>query len=703
MLLALLTLRAPLAPVALVHASSKAVTTSVSLAHLNRLKDVIQTPSGPLPVWYVYATPSATGYRPVEAAGEGISCVDDVARALIVYLEHYELTGDPVSLAHARDAISFLAYMRQDDGTYANFVDRQGNRNLTGITSRPGINWWMARAMWGLAKARTVFASVDPDYARWIDELLLPSVERLARAVEAETRGDVTRPATIGGGNDVSAIFLMAVSLLHAADVSLPPGTKDDSPAAQPDLERIATALALGLRAAQGGDAGTPPYRAVVPNPRAPAIWTGWGSHGMEALATAGLVFNRPEWLSWAAEIAHALGSYLVAGPGSLAALGPAPIRFPQIAYDLSPLVRGLELLHRAKASAPPTEPPTPEEPPADAPSTEYLYSDLAFLAASWLFGNNPAGEPIHHPPSGRTYDGIDGDRWDGPGRINYSSGAESTIEGLSILLALERINIASERIIRGVPGQTPTRGLVRTAALSHSTGEGPMVVEAESFVRPAYGRVEIRREGHLAGSRPSGDGYILLDDGAEVTLPLPSALIPGQSYRLDIVHGGARSNPATLYVLAGEELLATIHLGRDARGDRLRTTFAGELSPGRDLSLLRIYVEGGPLVLDAVTLHPVVMWRELVGTEGRIIALRNMTDRTQPFTLPSRDAEGLAGLQVRLYDQDGKLVEFSGLHDDAPSERLAARSGTLQVPPYGFGFVALHLGKPPTSNPESS
>src|SRR5690606_32111774 len=124
-----------------------------------------------------------------------------------IYLEHYELTGDPASLAHARDAITFLAYMRQDDGTYANFVYRDGRQNLTGITSRPGVNWWMARAVWGLAKARAVFHSVDPEYAAWISDLLEPSIARLSVAVGEASRGAVVKPAVVGGGADVSAIF----------------------------------------------------------------------------------------------------------------------------------------------------------------------------------------------------------------------------------------------------------------------------------------------------------------------------------------------------------------------------------------------------------------------------------------------------------------------------------------------------------------
>ena len=67
-------------------------------------------------------------------------------------------------------------------------------------------------------------------------------------------------------------------------------------------------------------------------------------------------------------------------------------------------------------------------------------FLDLAGIAAAWYFGNNPAGEPMYDPETGRTYDGINPD-----GVINRNSGAESTIHGLlSMLLLDEHPDIAA-------------------------------------------------------------------------------------------------------------------------------------------------------------------------------------------------------------------------------------------------------------------
>ena len=53
---------------------------------------------------------------------------------------------------------------------------------------------------------------------------------------------------------------------------------------------------------------------------------------------------------------------------------------------------------------------------------------------ASWFTGNNPALTPMYDPISGRGYDGISA-----PDQINRNAGAESTIEALLSLQALEK------------------------------------------------------------------------------------------------------------------------------------------------------------------------------------------------------------------------------------------------------------------------
>ncbi len=76
-------------------------------------------------------------YQPVEAEGEGLGCVDDVARAAILYLRHYEYTNDPVSLKRSKKLLNFLLNMQADNGLFYNFIYsdysiNRGTENVTG-------------------------------------------------------------------------------------------------------------------------------------------------------------------------------------------------------------------------------------------------------------------------------------------------------------------------------------------------------------------------------------------------------------------------------------------------------------------------------------------------------------------------------------------------------------------------------------------
>jgi hypothetical protein len=64
-------------------------------------------------------------------------------------------------------------------------------------------------------------------------------------------------------------------------------------------------------------------------------------------------------------------------------------------------------------------------------------YLDLACNLAMWFFGENPVKAMMYDPATGRGYDGINS-----PTEINRNSGAESTIESLLALQALEMYRV---------------------------------------------------------------------------------------------------------------------------------------------------------------------------------------------------------------------------------------------------------------------
>ena len=88
---------------------------------------------------------------------------------------------------------------------------------------------------------------------------------------------------------------------------------------------------------------------------------------------------------------------------------------FNQIAYGRSPMIHAALLAHALSGEA------------------DIKYLDLAAELALWFFGKNPANAIMYDPATGRGYDGINS-----PTEFNKNSGAESTIESLLALQALE-------------------------------------------------------------------------------------------------------------------------------------------------------------------------------------------------------------------------------------------------------------------------
>src|SRR5207244_12608633 len=83
-----------------------------------------------------------------EQGVEGVACVDDAARAIVLYCEIWRQSRLPFARAAASSLLRFVAYMQDDDGRFGNFIfDWNGRRNRAGDTSRAGGPAWQARAL----------------------------------------------------------------------------------------------------------------------------------------------------------------------------------------------------------------------------------------------------------------------------------------------------------------------------------------------------------------------------------------------------------------------------------------------------------------------------------------------------------------------------------------------------------------------------
>lgn len=136
----------------------------VNLEHLLFLTEPVTFGGRDVALVHIYS--EYPDYEWVDAAGEGIAAVDDVARAAIVYLWYYERTGDARALEQARLCLEFVRALQTEDGAFYNFVvDREGTINTEGGTSYKSLGWWAMRGLWALAEGYRVFEGVDPVYA----------------------------------------------------------------------------------------------------------------------------------------------------------------------------------------------------------------------------------------------------------------------------------------------------------------------------------------------------------------------------------------------------------------------------------------------------------------------------------------------------------------------------------------------------------
>jgi hypothetical protein len=127
----------------------------------------------------VYAEParSETVATPAREQGyEGVACVDDAARAVVLYCALWRRSQRLTFRTAALQLAEFVAFMQDDDGRFANFIlDWNGTKNLSGPTSRPGGPAWQARALHALASVVATFGGEtwNARYrrgVRWLDD-----------------------------------------------------------------------------------------------------------------------------------------------------------------------------------------------------------------------------------------------------------------------------------------------------------------------------------------------------------------------------------------------------------------------------------------------------------------------------------------------------------------------------------------------------
>lgn len=378
----------------------------VNFSHLQHLTESILFLGDTVDIVHVYSNyPDYDWADAKESGPEGIACVDDAARAAVLYLRTFELTGDRSSLLRAKALLMFVSKMQAEDGTFYNFILADHSINREGRTSIKSFGWWAARAVWCMGLGMRVLADVDPPFASMLKERVertFPSIDSLMRRYgRYETSGRYRIPHWLlyESGSDVTSELLLGLREYYAVTHS-------------PQVRHYIRNFTDGIMMMQDGSARAFPW-GLHRSWR--TMWHMWGNDQTQALASTATLM-KGEGLTQSSE-REAKGFYsrlLIDGfMKEMDVKDSAGTReFEQIAYAVRPMTVGLLRLYDVTGHS--------------------SYLAMAGLAASWLFGNNVARRAMYDDSTGRCYDGIRDSS-----TINMNSGAESTIEALYTLVEI--------------------------------------------------------------------------------------------------------------------------------------------------------------------------------------------------------------------------------------------------------------------------
>ncbi len=603
-------------------------------------------------VLWTYAEPEASGgYRHVGGGtydparntwSQGAFNADDIARAAVVYLRHWRLTGSTSSRDSAYELLRGLTYLQTATGRNAGNVvlwmqpDGTLNRSAEPAElpdpSDSDASYWLARTIWALGEGYAAFRDADPQFATFLRERLDLSIEAVDRQVldrygdYLNIDGQRTPAWLIVDGADATAEAILGLSAYVDAGGS--------------SAARVAlTRLSEGVAELSGGDRQSWPFGAVRPWALSRSVWHAWGSQMPAALANASVTLGDARLAAVAATDSFTFDPWLLTSGGPDNGRLPTRGDPSQIAYGadsrLQSLIATAQATHRHGARR------------------------LAGIVAAWFFGANSAGEAMYDPATGRTYDGISSE-----GVINRNSGAESTIHGLLSMLVLDQN-----------PG---VAAIARTASIDSRVGT--TTLQAEEAQLSGNTRAVAPASLWTGESLFGGTGYAEIGSGGTVTFSIrptrPFLLMPV----VDLQPG---SSAVTTFRAHGR-LVGRVRSGAiGAQGDSpapgalLPVTLPATVRQGvTRLSATTVATSGDTARLDAVMLEPVVSRLVLSGGGHATALLSNAS------TQPQRAHVSLAGhgtARIESYDGRGHLVRVRISH---------AHKVKLTIPASGFTFV---------------
>ena len=335
----------------------------LNLSHLDSLGEVVSYGGENLRIIHIYA--DAPDYNWVGDDDEGEACVDDAARAAVLYLRHFELTGNEESVEKAKQLLRFVMYMQTEDGLFNNFVwDNSLRKNTTHQNSVANeLNWWAGRAAWALGTGARVLAEYDSSFA----SMCLLSVDRLLPHINGVI--DAYPNTNIVNGYEMPT-WLISETASDASSELLLGLIAASKVSSNGEYDNAIKKLSEGIAMMQYGNVANAPYGAHISYEGG---WHGWGNSQTMALAEASnlesAIIEAENFYPWLL-VNGWLHSFELQNPENRRT-------FEQIAYATRAASVGMIRLYEA--------------------TNNDDYAIMAGLLASWFNGNNVANTKMYN------------------------------------------------------------------------------------------------------------------------------------------------------------------------------------------------------------------------------------------------------------------------------------------------------------------
>lgn len=345
-------------------------------------------------------------YHVVSAQGEGFTCVDDVSRAAIFYLNETDIATNKEKQDRLLKFTEFVLQMQADNGYFYNFLQDNFSINKTYSTSVANPDWWSWRALWHLSEAYSFYKTNDAVLAGRIQSCIQKIVSNIKRdygslAKDTKTVNGLTVPKWLpaSSGTDQAAVMMLGLYNVYQQNQDA-------------EVLAIINKLADGMLMMQQGSETVFPYGAFLSYEN---TWHAYGSDQAYALLKVGKALNKQNWITAAQKEVDNFYPYLIKEgflesfeiqqTGSTISLLKKS-GFAQISYGIRPMIWATIELYKI--------------------NNEPKYLTQAAQILTWYVGNNPAKLKMYDKSTGVCFDGISSST-----NVNKNSGAESTIEAL--------------------------------------------------------------------------------------------------------------------------------------------------------------------------------------------------------------------------------------------------------------------------------